>query len=64
MVVVIPPVRRLGIVAIELQPRITGVQVENIRVAIAVGIVCNTIYSTTHLDIFLYKNWVVFYTGA
>ena len=40
MIVSIPPLVRLGIVAIELELRPIGVQVEHVRVAIAVGNLC------------------------
>lgn len=49
LVVSIPPVVRLGVVAIKLQPSAVRVQVEHIRITIAIGIVCSTIHTTTNL---------------
>ena len=63
MIVVIPHVRRLGVVAIQFKLIAITVQVEHVRVAIAVGIVCNVIRSTANLvchftqEIHLYFTW-------
>ena len=46
LIVGIPPVVRLGIVRVQLQLAIVLVQVEHVRIAIAVGYVCGTINAT------------------
>ncbi|KKQ53264.1 MAG: hypothetical protein US72_C0002G0054 [Microgenomates group bacterium GW2011_GWC1_38_12] len=45
-VVRIPPVVRMSIIGVELQLLFVGIQVENIRIAIAIGIVRETICVT------------------
>ena len=41
-----PPVRRLGIVAVEFELLAIRVQVEDVRIAIAVGYICDAIFTT------------------
>jgi hypothetical protein len=49
LVVVIPPVQRLGIVVIEPQPVIIAIEVKHVRIAIAVGYVCHATRTTANL---------------
>jgi hypothetical protein len=45
-IVGIPPVVRLGIVGVQVQLAIVLVQVEHVRIAIAIGYVCDAICTT------------------
>ena len=47
LVVRIPPVVRLSIVAIEFKLFAIRVQVENVRIAIAVCYICDALFATT-----------------
>jgi hypothetical protein len=45
-IVSIPPIARLGIVSVQLQRATVLVQVEHVRIAVAIGYVCDAIYAT------------------
>lgn len=49
LIVVIPPIVRLRIVRVELQPVIISIEVEHVQVAIAIGCVCSAIRTTVRL---------------
>ena len=62
LIVFVPPVRRLSNVAVKFELAAIVVQVEHVRIAIAIGYVCKTIFLTAQA--IMKRLRAVFYLGS